>query len=75
MINQEGFAVTTNINGIAIIIYRGDVCMTVYEDKQYQIFHTASVNSVYDKVAQKIYDLTIESWTRLVLKLESILNY
>jgi hypothetical protein len=66
---------TKNIHGLSLIVYRDAVCMTVYEDSMYQIFHTENVNSVYDKVAEKVYDLTIDAWTKLVLKIEREIIY
>jgi hypothetical protein len=66
------FMYTTNTTGLSLLKFKGKVCMTVYEDTVYQIFHTEDMNGVYYKAEEKVYQLSIDSWTRMVLKIESI---
>jgi hypothetical protein len=62
------------LTGLELIKFKGDICITVYNDRNYQIFYTEKCNAVYDKNDQKVYELTIDGWTRLVLKMESLLH-
>ena len=48
--------------------------MTVFEDKNYQIFYTDDMNGVYVKSEERVYTLSIDAWTKMVLKLESVIN-
>jgi len=44
-------------------------CLTVYSDTHYQLFYNEKCNAVYDKHADKVYELSIDGWTNMVLKI------
>lgn len=54
--------------------YKGALCHTVYNDSHYQVFYCDHCNAVYDRKQEKVFELAIDAWTRLVLKLETVLN-
>lgn len=62
-------AVNTNL-----LLYKGAVCINTFTNDKYQVFYTGACNAVYVKQEKKVYELTIDAWTKLVLKLETILN-
>jgi hypothetical protein len=49
--------------------------MTVFENSEFQVFYTEDCNAVYNKKEEKVYSLEINTWTRLVLKLENVVEY
>ncbi len=60
---------TNSIYGLSLLKFDEAICMTVYDSSTYQIFHSEKGNYIYDKEKEKVYSLTIDSWTRLVLKI------
>ena len=66
---------TNNVHGLSLLKFKSQVCMTVFENIEYQIFYTDAVNAVYEKKTEKVYNLTIDKWTRMVLKLETTINH
>lgn len=71
---QEGFYINTK-HGLALFKFNDAFCHTVYEDKHCQIFYNETGNFVYKKEEERVYQLTIDNWTRLVLKIETIINF
>jgi hypothetical protein len=66
---------TATIKGIEdLILYKGKVCFTAYSDSNVQIFYTENCNAVFKKEENKVYEISIDAWTKLVLKLETILE-
>lgn len=57
--------------GNSLFIYKDDFCITGYEDEKYQIFYTESCNAIFDKTLNKVFELSIDSWTKLMLNLET----
>jgi len=64
-----------NEQTLSIFKYKDEVTMTCFEDMNYQIFYSSIGNYVYDKQKEQVTELSIDGFTRLVLKLESVVNY
>lgn len=75
LIEHVDIMYTNNSHGLSLLKFKGVVCGTVYEDSNFQIFHTEEINGVYDKRKQQVYSMTIEGWTRMVLKIESAIKW
>ena len=54
--------------------YKGHICHTVYDGAAFQVFYTEGCNAVFNKEKEQVVELPIDSWTRLVLKLETIVK-
>ena len=61
-------------NGLYLFKFKGELCHTVFEDKNYQCFYTNTIHCVYNKKEDKVYTLEMYAWTRMVLKIDSVLN-
>lgn len=61
-------------NGAELLTYKDVFCHTVFSNMDYQIFYSEKGNFVYDKRKEEIVEMVIDAWTRMVLKLESLLN-
>ncbi len=64
-----------NQHGLALLRFQHHMCLTVYEDSNFQVFHNETGNFVYDKKNEKVIELTINGWTRMVLQIVSTLEY
>lgn len=69
------FMWTTNTHGLSLFKFKGCVCMTVYESEESQVFYTEEMQGVLMKKEEKVYSLTNDYWTRMVLKIESEIDY
>jgi hypothetical protein len=65
---------TTTQRGRELLVFGNQVCHTVFYNQDFQIFYTGQGNYVYDKKAEKVIEMTVEGWTRMVQKLEVLLS-
>lgn len=69
------FMWTANEHGLSLFKFKGCVCMTVYESAESQVFYTEEMQGVLMKKEEKVYHLTDDAWTKMVLKIESEIDY
>lgn len=60
--------------GLYLYKFKQHLCFTVYDGTKDQIFYTEIGNYVYRKDEEKVYELTHDNWTRMVLKIECYFN-
>lgn len=54
-------------------IWQNKICITYHNDNNYQIFETENGNFVFDKTADKVYQITLERFNKLLIDLAALI--
>lgn len=69
-ITSSDLMYTCNNTGISLFKLQGEICHTVYEGGDYQVFFTETRCGVFMKDEEKIYVLQEKVWFNMILKIE-----
>ena len=61
--------------GLSLFKFNNCFCHTVYEDTNVQVFYNETGQFVYNRSEGRVYGMSNDAWTSMVLKIERVINF